>query len=200
MANKQLKKGRPSLLLAHREPGDTDEEAYEKALAKLESGPVPEFSGFRLHQRDPRKYATICRMLAENMATAAIARACGVSPSTVTAVSLREGTVVDLEREKLLSLVRSAAKLSVEKLLELIPSLTSSRDAAICAGILIERQQLLAGEPTNISLSKGEQLSHQDFNSILAALPQADARVIVPNSSDQLEDKPEGTVACEAQT
>ena len=73
-----------------------------KPSLRLESGPVPEFSGFRLHQRKPRLYAAICRMLAENMATAAIARACGVSPSTVTAVSLREQPVVELEREKLL--------------------------------------------------------------------------------------------------
>jgi hypothetical protein len=198
--NKQIKPGRPSLLLANREVGETEEEAYERALAKIESDPVPEFSGRRLFERYPRKYTTIVRMLAEDMATAAIARACGVSPSTVTAVKLREQIPQELEREKLLNLVRSAAKLSIEKLLELIPSLTSSRDAAICAGILIERQQLLAGEPTAISQTKGEQLSHVDFNTLLSQLPQADARVIVPYSSDQLEDKPEGTVACEAQT
>ena len=188
MANKQLKEGRPSLLLANREAGETDEEAYERALAKIESEPVPEFSGLRLYQRYPRKYTTICRMLAENMATAAIARACGVSPSTVTAVSLREGTAVDLEREKLLSLVRSAAKLSIEKLLELLPPLTSSRDAAICAGILIERQHLLAGEPT-IRIGKEEQVSHTSFNDLLASLPHGSA-VVVPNSPAQLEDKP----------
>jgi hypothetical protein len=198
--NRQIKGGRPSLLLAKREPGETEAQAYEKALAKLEAGPVPEFSGLRLYQRRPKIYATICRMLAENMATAAIARACAVSPSTVTAVSLREKIPVEMEREKLLNLVRSAAKLSIEKLLELIPSLTSSRDAAICAGILIERQQLLAGEPTNISLvNKGEQLSHASYNELLNSLPSANVVEIssqqAPVGEPKGEDKPGEAVA-----
>jgi hypothetical protein len=195
MSNKQLRHGRPSLLLANRDPGDTDEEAYDKALAKIESEPVPEFSGLRLNQRYPRKYTTICRMLAENMATAAIARACGVSPSTVTAVSMREQQCVALEREKLLSLVRAAARLSTEKLLELIPTITSARDAAICCGIAHEKALLLAGDPTEIHLNKTEQFSHQSFNQLIESLPAANVVEIssqqTPVEDPQGADKPE---------
>ena len=154
--NKQIKPGRPSLLLANREPGDSDEAAYEKALAKLESGPVPEFSGLRLYQRYPRKYALACRMISENLSTSMIARALAISPHSVESIRLREGISLELERSKLLDRVRAASRLCVERLTELIPTM-SARDAAIASGIFIEKGLLLAGEPT------GDQLSHEDF-------------------------------------
>ena len=192
--NKQLRPSRPSLLLANRDPGDSDEEAYEKACQALESAPVKEFSGFRLHQRDPRKYALICRMLGENLSTSMIARACGVSPHTIEAVREREKISIDLERSRLLDRVRAASRLCVERLTELIPTM-SARDAAIASGIFIEKGLLLAGEPTEIYLNKGEQPSHDDFNALLAQLPSADARIIPADSAGEVEDKPGEAVA-----
>jgi hypothetical protein len=186
MANKQLRAGRPSLLLANRDPGDTDERAYEKALAKIESGPMLEFSGFRLHQRHPRIYAAAVKMIAEGLSTAMIARALGVSQNTVQAVRLREP--VELEKTRFLDLVRNASRLCVERLCELIPTM-SARDASIASGIMLEKSLLLAGEATSITLKKDEQsLAHQDFNAILNSLPQANARVVC-DSPNEGEDK-----------
>ena len=185
MANKQIRPGRPSLLLANREPGNTDEEAYEAALAKIESGPVPEYSGFRLHQRHPRIYAAICRMVGEGMSTSQIARALGVSPHTVQAVRGREP--VELEKGRLSELARSTSRLCLERLAELVPEM-APRDLAIAAGICVEKAALLANEPTSINLNKDEQVLHADFNAMLAALPTANARVI-PDSAAEVEDK-----------
>jgi hypothetical protein len=149
---------------------------------------VPEYSGYRFYQRDPRKYALACRMISESLSTSMIARALAISPSTVQAVRLRENISVEVERSRLLDLVRGASRLCVERLTELIPSM-SARDAAISAGILIEKQQLLSGEATFISSAKHEQLSHVDFNTLLESLPRATAR-LVPESGGVVEDKP----------
>jgi hypothetical protein len=105
-------------------------------------------------------------MISESLSTSMIARALAISPSTVQAVRLRENISVEVERSRLLDLVRGASRLCVERLTELIPSM-SARDAAISAGILIEKQQLLSGEATFISAAKHEQLSHVDFNTLL---------------------------------
>jgi hypothetical protein len=181
--NRQLRAGRPSLLLANRDPADTEEQAYEKALAEIESGPLPEFSGYRLHQRDPRKYALACRLISEGLATSRIARALAISPHTVQAVRLRENVPVELEKGRLCDLARSTSRLCLERLAEMVPEM-APRDLAIAAGICIDKAALLANEPTSINLNKGEQLSHLDFNTLLSQLPQADARVISDSAGE----------------
>ena len=187
MANRQIREGRPSLLLADAEPGDTLEQAYEKALAKIESGPAPEFSGRRLFERDPRRYAAIVKAIAEGLGTNMIANAFGVSHNTVQAVRLREP--LELEKTRLLDLVKSTSRLCLERLAELIPTM-SPRDAAIASGILIEKSLLLSGEATSITLNKNEEsLAHQSFNDLLASLPQADCRVVC-DSPGEVEGKP----------
>jgi hypothetical protein len=133
-------------------------------------------------------------MISESLSTSMIARALAISPSTVQAVRLRENVPVELEKGRLLDLVRGASRLCVERLTELIPEM-SARDLTIASGVLLEKGLLLAGEPNFISATKSEQLSHVDFNTLLSQLPQADARVVVPKSPDQLEDKPGGAEA-----
>jgi hypothetical protein len=190
--NKQVKPGKLSLLLANREANETDASVYEKAIVKIETGPVPEFSGLRLFQRKPRVYAAIVRMLAENLSTSMIARALAVSPSTVEAVRLREGVCQDIERGRLLDLTKSASRLCIERLIELTPTM-SARDAAIAYGITCEKGLLLAGEPVNITLNKSEQLSHQSFNDLLSQLPSANVIEVSPQQAPdpQGADKPE---------
>jgi hypothetical protein len=182
MANKQLRPGRQSLILANREPGDTDEEAYEKALAKLESGPVKEFSGARLHQQAPRTYALAVRLIAEGLPVSRIARALGVSHHTIEAIRKRECVSVEAERSRLIELTKSASRLCIERLIEMIPEM-SPRDVSVAYGITVEKSLLLSGDPVFISATKNEQLSHQSFNQLLESLPQAN--VIEVGSSQQ---------------
>ena len=188
MANKQLRKGRPSLLLAKREPGDSDEEAYEKACQALESAPSRNSQAFAFINATLENMHLFVECWRENLSTSMIVRACGVSPHTIEAVREREKISIDLERSRLLDRVRAASRLCLERLTELIPTM-SARDAAIASGISIEKGLLLAGEPTEIHLNKGEQLDHMSFNALLAQLPRADARVI-PHSAGEVENKP----------
>jgi hypothetical protein len=180
MANKQLRK-RPSLLLADQQAGQSIEEAYEAALAKLEAEPVKEFSAEWLYRKKPQIYALIVKMLAEGLSMRAISRACGVSQHSLEAIKLREGYSIEAERQKLLQLTRLASRVSIERLIELMPEM-SPRDLAIAYGITVEKAQLLAGEPTSITLTQEDTIRHADFNALLACIPSANAKVIETNA------------------
>jgi hypothetical protein len=192
MANKQIKEGRQSLLLADRDPADSDDAACEKALAKLEEGPVKEFSGARLFLRAPRTYAIAIRMIAEGLPIYRIARALGVSTHTLESIKKREGVSTEIEKTRLLDLSRSASQLCLEKLIDLIPEM-SPRDLSIAYGITCEKSLLLAGDPTSITLTQNEHLSHQSFNQLLEQLPSANVVEIssqqAPVEEPKLEDR-----------
>lgn len=108
-----------------------------------------EYSGDRLFSQRPEVYRAVVSMLAEGIGTTTIAKACQVSPNTIYAVRNREGITIESERKELLRNLRQAAKLSVEKTLDLLPSLKSARDAAITAAVMIDKLQLLSGEATS---------------------------------------------------
>jgi hypothetical protein len=108
-----------------------------------------EFSGDRLFAQRPEIYRAVVSMLAEGIVTTTIAKACQVSPNTIYAVRDREGVTIESERKELLKNLRQAAKLSVEKTLDLLPSLKSAKDAAITAAVMIDKLQLLSGEATS---------------------------------------------------
>lgn len=108
-----------------------------------------EYSGDRLFSQRPEVYRAVVSMLAEGIGTTTIAKACQVSPNTIYAVRAREGVTIESERKELLKNLRQAAKLSVEKTLDLLPSLKSAKDAAITAAVMIDKLQLLSGEATS---------------------------------------------------
>lgn len=108
-----------------------------------------EYSGDRLFSHRPEVYRAVVSMLAEGIGTTTIAKACQVSPNTIYAVRNREGITIESERKELLRNLRQAAKLSVEKTLDLLPSLKSAKDAAITAAVMIDKLQLLSGEATS---------------------------------------------------
>lgn len=108
-----------------------------------------EYSGDRLFSQRPEIYRAVVSMLAEGIGTTTIAKACQVSPNTIYAVRDREGVTIESERKELLKNLRQAAKLSVEKTLDLLPSLKSAKDAAITAAVMIDKLQLLSGEATS---------------------------------------------------
>ncbi len=122
-------------------------------LAELETGETKlatagEFTGERLHRDRPGIYAAVVRMAAEGQSISMTARALGVSRNTVCAVRDREGLSVEQDRKELLRDLRRAGRLSVEKVIELLPDLKSAKDAAITAAVMVDKMQLLAGEAT----------------------------------------------------
>lgn len=134
---------------------------------------VGEFTGERLFRDRPGIYAAIVRMAAEGLSISAAARALGVSRNTVVAVREREGISIEQDKKELMKLLGTARRLSVEKVIELIPDLKSAKDAAITAAVMVDKYALLAGEAT--SRVERVEVKPDQVQAYLDALPVVDA-------------------------
>lgn len=146
----------------------------EIGFEKLEA--AGEFTGERLLARRPEAYRAVVSMAAEGLSISATARALSVSRNTVTAVREREGISIEQEKKELLRDVRRAARLSVERAIELVPSINSAKDAAIVAAVMVDKMQLLSGEAT-ARIEKVE-VSQDKLSEMLASLPVLEAEVV----------------------
>ena len=146
----------------------------EIGAEKLEA--TGEFSGERLLARRPEVYRAICRMSAEGLSMSAMARALGVSRNTVAAVQEREGISIEQHKKELLRNVRTAARLSVERVVELVPTINNAKDAAIVAAVMVDKLQLLSGEAT--SRVEKVEVSQDKLSEMLASLPVLEAEVV----------------------
>ena len=146
----------------------------EIGFEKLEA--VGEFTGERLLARRPEAYRAVVSMAAEGLSISATARALSVSRNTVTAVREREGISIEQEKKELLRDVRRAARLSVERAIELVPSINSAKDAAIVAAVMVDKMQLLSGEATS-RIEKVE-VCQDKLSEMLASLPLLEAEVV----------------------
>lgn len=146
----------------------------EIGFEKLEA--AGEFTGERLLARRPEAYRAVVSMAAEGLSISATARALSVSRNTVTAVREREGISIEQEKKELLRDVRRAARLSVERAIELVPSINSAKDAAIVAAVMVDKMQLLSGEAT-ARIEKVE-VSQDRLSEMLASLPVLEAEVV----------------------
>jgi transcriptional regulator with XRE-family HTH domain len=132
-------------------------------------------------------------MSAEGLSMSAMARALGVSRNTVAAVQEREGISIEQHKKELLRNVRTAARLSVERVVELVPSITNAKDAAIVAAVMVDKLQLLSGEAT--ARVERVEVSQDKLSEMLASLPILEAEVVplTGPSADAPEQK--GTAA-----
>lgn len=135
-----------------------------------------EFSGELLLARRPEVYRAICRMSAEGLSMSAMARALGVSRNTVAAVQEREGITIEQHKKELLRNVRTAARLSVERVVELVPTINNAKDAAIVAAVMVDKLQLLSGEAT--SRVERVEVSQDKFSEMLASLPLLEVEIV----------------------
>jgi transposase-like protein len=155
----------------------------EKRLA--EEG---EFTGERLFRDRPGIYAAVVRMAAEGQSISATARALGVSRNTVCAVRDREGISIEQDKKELLKDLRKASRLSVEKVIELLPSVKAAKDAAITAAVMLDKYQLLSGEAT--SRVERVEAKPDQVKAFLDALPVVDAEVLEVISTGIGEETP----------
>ena len=146
----------------------------EIGAEKLEA--TGEFSGERLLARRPEVYRAILSMSAEGLSVSAMARAFGVSRNTIAAVQDREGFSIEQHKKELLRNVRTAARLSVERVVELVPSITSAKDAAIVAAVMVDKLQLLSGEAT--ARVERVEVSQDKLTEMLAGLPMLEAELV----------------------
>lgn len=147
----------------------------ELGFEKLEA--VGEFTGERLLARRPETYRAIVRMLAEGLSGSSIARACQVSRNTVAAVRDREGYSIEQSKKELLATIRRGSQIAAERVVELIPSLNSAKDAAITLAVLVDKAQLLAGEATS-RIERLDNASEDKLREMLASLPVLDAELL----------------------
>jgi len=163
----------------------------ELSAEKLEG--VGEFTGERLLARRPDAYQAIIRMSAEGLSISAQARALGVSRNTVCAVRDREGFSIEQDKKDLLRDVRRAARLSVERAIELVPSITSAKDAAIVAAVMVDKMQLLSGEAT--ARVERVEVSQDKLAEMLASLPVLEAEVLPLTGPSDAAPEQKGTAA-----
>lgn len=155
-----------------------------------------EFSGERLLTRRPEVYRAICRMSAEGLSMSAMARALGVSRNTVAAVQEREGISIEQHKKELLRNVRTAARLSVERVVELVPSITNAKDAAIVAAVMVDKLQLLSGEAT--ARVERVEVGQDKLAEMLASLPILEAEVLPLTGPSDAAPEQKGTDALPA--
>jgi hypothetical protein len=151
----------------------------EIGAEKLEA--TGEFSGERLLARRPEVYRAILSMSAEGLSVSAMARAFAVSRNTIAAVQDREGFSIEQHKKELLRNVRTAARLSVERVVELVPSITSAKDAAIVAAVMVDKLQLLSGEAT--ARVERVEVSQDKLSEMLAGLPELEAEIVPATGS-----------------
>ena len=135
-----------------------------------------EFTGERLLRDRPAVYAAVVRMAAEGLSISATARALGVSRNTVCAVRDREGITIEQDKRELLRDLRRASRLSVEKVIELLPTVKLAKDAAITAAVMIDKAQLLSGEAT--SRVERVEVQPDQVRAFLESLPVVEGEVI----------------------
>ena len=155
-----------------------------------------EFSGERLLARRPEVYRAICRMSAEGLSMSAMARALGVSRNTVAAVQDREQISIEQHKKELLRNVRTAARLSVERVVELVPSINNAKDAAIVAAVMVDKLQLLSGEAT--ARVERVEVSQDKLAEMLASLPVLEAEVLPLTGPSDAAPEQKGTAALPA--
>jgi DNA-directed RNA polymerase specialized sigma24 family protein len=146
----------------------------EIGAEKLEA--TGEFSGERLLARRPETYRAVVRMLAEGLSMSSIARALGVSRNTVAAVRERDGFSIEQDKKELLRDFRRAARLSVERAIELVPHIQTAKDAAIVAAVMTDKLQLLSGEAT--SRVEKVEVNQDKLAEMLASLPVLEAELV----------------------
>ena len=135
-----------------------------------------EFTGERLLRDRPGVYAAVVRMAAEGLSISATARALGVSRNTVCAVRDREGITIEQDKRELLNDLRRASRLSVEKVIELLPTVKLAKDAAITAAVMIDKAELLSGGAT--SRVERVEVQADQVRAFLDALPVVEGEVI----------------------
>ncbi len=109
----------------------------------------------RIENKEPEKAATAIDVLTDPFSTLKEAvEASGIAPRTIDALKRRLKTdplyltLRDVKTSELLVLVKDRALRALKYLDDAVLSEAGAKDLAIISGILIEKAQLLSGEPT----------------------------------------------------
>jgi len=139
-----------------------------------------EFTGERLFQQHPEKYAVCIDLLAEGIGIRRIARMLHISHNTIRAVRDREGDTIDTVKERIATKVKHGVEMCAEAILDDLDDdaamkKISTRDKSIILGVLSEKYLLMANQATAIIDVRNAEPEHDDFNAYIAGLKTVDS-------------------------
>jgi hypothetical protein len=128
------------------------------------------YSGRGLLRHRPEIYKAVVRALNEGIGLTQIAKAFGVSPSTVYAVREREYRPNWQDKTRIKKMVRKLANFTLERIEEELPTLPADK-LPVLMGILIDKMQALDGEPGSI-VEHRQTVTLQSWTDLVASLPE----------------------------
>ena len=137
----------------------------------------PVYTAARFFSAQPDKYKAIVALSAEGLGVLRIAGILRVSPHTVLAVRQRSPSDVAIEKQRLASISREAARMCVDGILDILSdperaAKVPARDLGILGGILTDKAELLSGGPT-MRIEHQRDVSPEDVQEYLAGLHPA---------------------------
>ena len=171
----------PSLLSAPPAPAQLSFFAEDEIGSEYIGSPARQgqYTGEELYRDRPEVYREVVRLLADpTVSIRAIKRMCKVHHLTIEAIAQREAVGVDTHRKALASLTGVAARVTIERFLEVVDEIKPD-NLMVSGGILIDKLQLLSGGVTS---RVGREIPTDDLRGdlqkLIDALPAADAQVI----------------------
>lgn len=135
------------------------------------------FTGERLFSRDPERYREIVSLLAEGMSCRSIARLTKTSINTVMAVRDREPAIIEADKQLIGRRMRGVVRMLAEKVQEsleeghiVINNVRDLQTAAVAAGILTDKSELLLGGATS-RVERRDLETVGDLDQLWEALP-----------------------------
>ena len=122
--------------------------------------------------RDERRVELVRELLGLGVGKERIAKLAECSVSTVVLLATRMGEDVVRGKKDLAALARQAAAGQVRRIAE-NPDMIPAGQAAVTAGILIDKADQLEGALPTLVVEHRHSLSHADLNAMIAALPAA---------------------------
>lgn len=135
--------------------------------------PEPRYTAERFFSKRPDDYRLCVTFLAAGLGRLQIARLLKVHHMTVAAVAEREGTQIDIEKERIRKNIRLAVGIAAERLPEIMATLPANQ-VPLSTAILIDKLANLDGEPTQrVEHTHKVQLTHEAVTASLTAFPNA---------------------------
>jgi hypothetical protein len=131
----------------------------------------PRYTARLFFRRRPQEYQRTVELLAAGLDLREVSRMMRVHHRTVAAVREAEGSRIDTYKQRVISNLRSAVEVLSGALSDSVASLPA-RDQPVAFGILVDKLQLLEGEPTSRTEHVLEvRLTHDAVARAIAALP-----------------------------
>lgn len=121
--------------------------AENEDLREVEGLRGPVHTASRIYQHDRERYDMMVTALRGGVSITALSKSHRIGTHTVYAIIAREWGDVSAYHAELATLCKSAARLGVDRIMELIPDAKSLSEVSIATGVLLDKAQQLSGAP-----------------------------------------------------